>query len=505
MRPVVGGEHRGTELAHVAGEQHVRRAGVAQRLDDARRRAPPGRARCVRERWRDGIARRGRAREHRRVGVVGDDEHDRAVDPPGGAGVDHRLRGASLPGGEDRERSASRTRQHCTAIRARALTLRAQPDEHHRHPASAARRRLLADATRLGAVELEVTDLDRSIGFYTEVIGLTVHERERRHARPRRRRRGPRRAPRRTRRRARRAATPGLYHFALLFPTREELARAGRRIAESRTRSTAPPTTARTRRSTCPTPTGSASSSRPTARASSGPMRDGGGMFGHGPTPLDVPACSPRSRARRPARTRTPGCAWATSTSTSATSRRADALLPRRARLRGDGDDAHAVVRLRRAATTTTSPTTSGAASASAPAPAGRGRPAALDARRPRTRPSARRSRPGSKRSTAPVEERRRFPVRARPRRDRRARSLRPAAARIVASADRARWPSSAGVGREREEACSPARRCAATSAGERSITPAALVRRARGRARRRRARRGSADRRSGRGSAGCG
>ncbi len=92
---------------------------------------------------------------------------------------------------------------------------------------------LLDDATRLGAVELRVTDLERSIPFYTGVIGLTVRERsagraslgaggddlvvlhERRSARP---------AGRHS----------GLYHFALLLPTREELARAGRRIAEGR-------------------------------------------------------------------------------------------------------------------------------------------------------------------------------------------------------------------------------------------------------------------------------
>jgi catechol 2,3-dioxygenase len=92
---------------------------------------------------------------------------------------------------------------------------------------------LLDDATRLGAVELRVTDLERSIAFYTGVVGLSVRERsagaaslgaagddlvvlrEQPAARP---------AGRHS----------GLYHFALLFPTREELARAGRRIAEGR-------------------------------------------------------------------------------------------------------------------------------------------------------------------------------------------------------------------------------------------------------------------------------
>ena len=41
---------------------------------------------------------------------------------------------------------------------------------------------LLADATRLGGVELTVTDLDRSLAFYTGVIGLSVRERDERFA-----------------------------------------------------------------------------------------------------------------------------------------------------------------------------------------------------------------------------------------------------------------------------------------------------------------------------------
>jgi catechol 2,3-dioxygenase len=94
---------------------------------------------------------------------------------------------------------------------------------------------LLADETRLGGVELKITDLDRSLDFYTAVLGLSVHERGEgfaalgaggedlvtlradAHAGP-----------------AGRHA--GLYHYALLFPTREELARAGARVAATRTR-----------------------------------------------------------------------------------------------------------------------------------------------------------------------------------------------------------------------------------------------------------------------------
>jgi catechol 2,3-dioxygenase len=100
----------------------------------------------------------------------------------------------------------------------------------------AARGGILADATRLGGVLLRVSDLEAALRFYTGVIGLAVQTREGaaaalgsgqgeavvtlhedRDARP------PRREA-------------GLYHVALLFPTREELARAGRRIAQTRTR-----------------------------------------------------------------------------------------------------------------------------------------------------------------------------------------------------------------------------------------------------------------------------
>ncbi len=92
----------------------------------------------------------------------------------------------------------------------------------------------LAPETRLGAVELTVTDLDRSVPFYEQAIGLRLHRREESRAafgaggedllvlvedpdaRP-----------------AGRHA--GLYHFALLHPSREELARAAARLARTRT------------------------------------------------------------------------------------------------------------------------------------------------------------------------------------------------------------------------------------------------------------------------------
>jgi catechol 2,3-dioxygenase len=92
----------------------------------------------------------------------------------------------------------------------------------------------LPDALRVGPVHLAVTDLDRSIGFYQDAIGLKVHRREDGvaalgaggedllvlHEEP-----GARPAGRHA----------GLYHYALLYPTREELARAAVRLAVTQT------------------------------------------------------------------------------------------------------------------------------------------------------------------------------------------------------------------------------------------------------------------------------
>ena len=88
---------------------------------------------------------------------------------------------------------------------------------------------------RLGAVHLTVSQLDRSLAFYEHALGLQLHDRdgevatlgaggedllvlvEEAGAAP-----GGRHA--------------GLYHFALLFPTRQELARAILRLASTQTR-----------------------------------------------------------------------------------------------------------------------------------------------------------------------------------------------------------------------------------------------------------------------------
>ncbi len=87
---------------------------------------------------------------------------------------------------------------------------------------------------RLGAVHLTVSDLDRSVAFYREAIGLRLHRREDPvaamgaggedlvvvHEEP-----GARRAGRHA----------GLYHYALLYPSRVELAQAALRLATTRT------------------------------------------------------------------------------------------------------------------------------------------------------------------------------------------------------------------------------------------------------------------------------
>ena len=92
----------------------------------------------------------------------------------------------------------------------------------------------LAPETRLGAVELTVSDLDRSVGFYEDAIGLQEHRREDGSAalgaggedllvlveRPDAVKAG---------------RHAGLYHFALLHPSRLELARAAARLAATRT------------------------------------------------------------------------------------------------------------------------------------------------------------------------------------------------------------------------------------------------------------------------------
>jgi catechol 2,3-dioxygenase len=89
-------------------------------------------------------------------------------------------------------------------------------------------------ATTIGAVHLTISDLDRSIAFYTDRLGFQVHRRDgdaaalgaggsdllvlvEAPAAPRVR------------------GTTGLYHFAILVPSRADLARSLRRLAETDT------------------------------------------------------------------------------------------------------------------------------------------------------------------------------------------------------------------------------------------------------------------------------
>ena len=92
----------------------------------------------------------------------------------------------------------------------------------------------LPDALRLGAVHLTVSRLDRSVAFYQDAIGLRVRVQDEASATL-----GTESADlvvlvedAAARPAARHA---GLYHFALLFPTRMALSHALRRLAETRT------------------------------------------------------------------------------------------------------------------------------------------------------------------------------------------------------------------------------------------------------------------------------
>ncbi len=87
---------------------------------------------------------------------------------------------------------------------------------------------------RIGAVHLTVADLERQVAFYETSVGLTVRLRDEGvawlgaggedllvlHAHPSARRF---------------SGTTGLYHFAVLVPTRRDLARALRRLVDART------------------------------------------------------------------------------------------------------------------------------------------------------------------------------------------------------------------------------------------------------------------------------
>ncbi len=107
-------------------------------------------------------------------------------------------------------------------------------DLTHTATDSAASPPRLPSTLRLGAVHLTVSDLDRSVAFYENAIGLRLHRREGGVAamgvgeedllvlyeEPNARRAG---------------RHASLYHYALLFPSREELASAALRLAATKT------------------------------------------------------------------------------------------------------------------------------------------------------------------------------------------------------------------------------------------------------------------------------
>jgi catechol 2,3-dioxygenase len=91
----------------------------------------------------------------------------------------------------------------------------------------------LPDALRLGAVHLTVTHLDRSVAWYSTALGLRVHSHGLDEAQL-----GDGSVTSLVLHEDSQATAPrrvaGLYHVALLYPTREELARAALRLAEGR-------------------------------------------------------------------------------------------------------------------------------------------------------------------------------------------------------------------------------------------------------------------------------
>jgi catechol-2,3-dioxygenase len=128
--------------------------------------------------------------------------------------------------------------------------------------------------TRIGHVHLKVADLDRALGFYCGVLGFEITQRlssgaafisaggyhhhiglntwESKGGHP---------PP---------PGTTGLFHTAILYPTRPPLADALYRLSRPASRSTAPAITASARRFTFAIPTRTASSSTSIARATNG-------------------------------------------------------------------------------------------------------------------------------------------------------------------------------------------------------------------------------------------
>lgn len=91
------------------------------------------------------------------------------------------------------------------------------------------KRRMLSSQTRLGHVHLNVHSLDRQIQFYTQVLGFTVHQRDGNEAALGTATEVLLRLTEDTAAR-RFQHTAGMYHFAVLYPSLKELARAIARL-----------------------------------------------------------------------------------------------------------------------------------------------------------------------------------------------------------------------------------------------------------------------------------
>jgi catechol 2,3-dioxygenase len=89
-------------------------------------------------------------------------------------------------------------------------------------------------AAHIGAVHLTISNLDRAVGFYESRLGFAVHRREGRTAHLGAG--GPDLLVLSESATARRPhGTTGLYHFAILVPSRADLGRALRRLVDTRT------------------------------------------------------------------------------------------------------------------------------------------------------------------------------------------------------------------------------------------------------------------------------
>ena len=131
--------------------------------------------------------------------------------------------------------------------------------------------------TRIGHVHLKVSDLERALGFYRDVLGFEVTARVGdsaaflsaggyHHHIGLNTWESPGGAPPP-------AGATGLYHLAILYPTRAELADALRRLIAAAVPWKALPTTASARPSTCATPTATAWNCTATVRWTPGRAR----------------------------------------------------------------------------------------------------------------------------------------------------------------------------------------------------------------------------------------